>query len=800
MKTTAGIEYHTNMQKITHIIFAALLLAIPMQASAGQTTKPTVDVRIGVLAHRGQTEAMSRWALTASYLSARIPGYHFEIVPLDLKGIRKATRDGEIQFTLTNPGNYADLETRFGISRIATLQTVANHQIHVRFGAVIITRADNTAIQKLEDLRGKSFMAVSADAFGGFQMAWRELAEHGVDPFNDLSELRFAGFPQDKIVLAVQNGVVDAATVRAETFASMVASGAVKAADFRILNQQFDGKSPFPVSTRLYPEWAFATLKNTPRDLATSVTQELLSMSDHDPAALAAHSAGWTIPLDYSPVTALMRSLKIGPFESLRETSLLALMKQYAWWLIAAAFTLISLITLTGYITRTNHRLREEISQREASQEALARYRDTLEEQVMERTQDLRLTNQGLDKSRVALRKLVEITSAPDLNHQQRLQQLLEAGRKYFDLDLAVLASIERDEQKICTTSGNPDLLPEISGPINQRCSAYLVDHPGEPLDVPDVGEYAETDSTCRNQGWHSYLGIGVMLEGRIHCTLEFAGTKKRVAHLSQWDHELLKVMAQWIADELERQMAFESQRRHESEFARVSRMSTIGEMAASLAHELNQPLTGTINYSNSCLRLLREPQPDINKLAQGLEHAVEGATMAADIIRHIRQFVQKGEERYCEVDLNQAVQNAATLVSHEIQRHNVAVTFDLEKNLPHVEGNLIQIEQVILNFILNSIEAMDRVQKQQHHLTIKTEIIDTGRVRLAVIDSGEGIPDSSLPKIFDAFFSTKTRGMGIGLSISRSIIESHQGRISARTLEQGGAEFAFELPVAAES
>jgi C4-dicarboxylate-specific signal transduction histidine kinase len=173
---------------------------------------------------------------------------------------------------------------------------------------------------------------------------------------------------------------------------------------------------------------------------------------------------------------------------------------------------------------------------------------------------------------------------------------------------------------------------------------------------------------------------------------------------------------------------------------------------------------------------------------------------MAADIIRHIRQFVQKGEERYCEVDLNQAVQNAAALVSHEIQRHNVAVTFDLEKNLPHIEGNLIQIEQVILNFILNSIEAMDRVQKAQHHLIIKTETIEAGQVRLAVIDSGKGIPDNSLPKIFDAFFSTKVRGMGIGLSISRSIIESHQGRISARTLEQGGAEFAFELPVTMES
>jgi C4-dicarboxylate-specific signal transduction histidine kinase len=781
--------------KVWSVVFAIALLLYPIHSSADDTT-----VRIGVLAHRGQNEALNRWSPTAEYLSARIPDHQFEIVPLDLNGIRNATRKNEIQFTLTNPGNYADLEARFGISRIATLQTVEGKQIRVRFGAVIITRADNVAIQKLEDLRGKSFMAVSAEAFGGFQMAWRELAEHGIDPFNDLSELRFAGFPQDKIVFAVQNKQVDAATVRAETFASMVASGAVEAADFRVLNQQLDTDSPFPVSTRLYPEWAFATLKNTPRDLATQVTQALLSMPDHDPAALAAGSAGWTIPLDYSPVTALMRSLKIGPYEALRETSLLILMQRYAWWLIAAALTLISLIALNGYITRTNHRLREEISQREASQAALASYRDTLEEQVMERTQDLRLTNQALEKSRVALRKLVQITSAPDLNHQQRLQQLLETGRKYFDLDVAVLASVEGDEQKVCTTSGNPALVPDIRGPINQRCASHLLEHPGEPLDVPDVADYATADAVCRQQGWHSYLGVGVMLEGRIHCTLEFAGTKIRAAHLSQWDHELLKVMAQWIADELERQMAFESQRRHETEFARVSRMSTIGEMAASLAHELNQPLTGTINYSNSCLRLLKEPQPNINKLTQGLEHAVEGATMAADIIRQIRQFVQKGEERYSEVDLNQAVQNAATLVNHEIQRHNVNLRFELESDLPPVQGNLIQIEQVILNFILNSIEAMDRIKKQNHYLTIKTEFTETGMVRLAVSDSGEGVPKNYLPKIFDAFFSTKTQGMGIGLSISRSIIESHQGRISARSLDQGGAEFAFELPATAEN
>jgi C4-dicarboxylate-specific signal transduction histidine kinase len=764
-------------------LFTSLLVTLmfPGWANAAtdkiSTAGDETIIRIGVLAHRGHAQAMHRWSSTADYLSSKIDGHRFEIVPLNLSDIRSATQNGGIQFTLTNPGNYADLETRFGASRIATLQTREKDQIRVRYGAVIITRADNTNIYKLEDLQDKSFMAVSEKAFGGFQMAWRELAAHGIDPFKDISELIFAGFPQDKIVLAVENKIVDAATVRAETFARMVESGVVDEKEFRILNQQNNANSPFPVSTRLYPEWPFATLKNTPRELATQVTQALLSMADNHPAALTARSAGWTIPLDYSPVNELMRDLKIGPYEMLRETSLWALMKRYAYWLIGAGIVLISLIMLNGFITRTNHRL---------------------EEQVLKRTRDLSLTNKALEKSRVALRKLVEITSAPELNHEQRLEQLLETGRKYFELDVAVLANIEDNKQKACATTGDSGLVPEKRRPLSQRCAACLIEHLGEPLDIPDIEEHAPKDSVCRQQGWHSYLGIGVMLEGHIHYTLEFAGTKKRKQRLSQWDNEIIKVMAQWIADELERQRAIEAQRRHETEFARVSRMSTIGEMAASLAHELNQPLTGTINYSNSCLRMLKDPNPDTIKLTRGLEQAVEGATMTADIIRHIRQFVQKGEERFGEVDLNQAVQNVSALISHEIQRHDVELIFELEENIPCIDGNLIQIEQVILNFMRNSIEAMDRADKQNHQLTIKTQATASGMIRLAVIDSGEGIQEDFLPKIFDAFFSTKDEGMGIGLSISRSIIESHQGLISARSLDKMGAEFAFELPATA--
>ncbi len=788
------------------VLFVPLIAISNMVATAHAAADEKV-FRIGVLAHRGHAQAVHRWSSTADYLTSKISGHRFEIVPLNLNNMLNATRIGDIQFSLTNAGNYAVLEERFGVSRIATLQTREGEQVHLRYGAVIISRADNTEIKLLEDLKNKSFMAVSEKAFGGFQMAWRELVEHGIDPFKDFSELHFAGFPQDKIVLAVKNGEVDAATVRAETFVRMAESGVIDASEFYILNPQNHMSSPFPISTRLYPEWPFSTHKDTPRELATRVTQALLSMADEQPKSLATHSAGWTIPLDYSPVNELMRELKIGPYEVLRETSLFALMNRYAYWLIGAGLALISLLILNGYITRTNHRLREternlreEISQREASQKALVSYRDSLEEQVLDRTQDLRLTNQGLDKSRVALRKLVQISSAPELDHHQRLQQLLETGRKYFGLDLAVLASIEGDEQKVCTTSGDPKLVPETRGPLNQRCAAYLVDHLGDTLDVPDVANYADADSACNKQGWKSYLGVGVMVEGHMRCTLEFAGREKRQSQLSQWDHELLKVMAQWIADELERQMAFDAQRRHETEFARVSRMSTIGEMAASLAHELNQPLTATINYSNSCLRMLKAPDPDMGKLVEGIKHSVEGATMTADIIRHIRLFVQKGDERYGEVDINFAVRSAATLFSHEIQRHNVALTFELEVAIPMIKGNLIQIEQVILNFIRNSIEAMEKVDKQGHQLTIKTRTTKSGMIRVAVIDSGEGLQQDCVPKIFNAFFSTKADGMGIGLSISRSIIESHQGSINARSLDKGGAEFSFELPAAAAS
>jgi len=476
------------------------------------------------------------------------------------------------------------------------------------------------------------------------------------------------------------------------------------------------------------------------------------------------------------------------------------MLQRYAIWFVAAALLLILLIVVNGYISRTNRKLKytqtilqNEIAERKRSQQALSIYKNTLEDQVIERTEDLHQTNQALEKSRIALRELVRITSAPDLSHDEKLARLLDAGREYFNLPVAVLASTENDENRICRISGEAKLATVRNGPINKSCVARLLEYNGEPLDIPDLS-LDEKNCDCQQEGWKTYLGAAVMVNDKIHCSLEFAGVKARSEEFSRWDHELLKVMAQWIGDEVELQMADETQQRHQVEFARVSRMSTIGEMATNLAHELNQPLTGAINYCNVCLRMLKDGNADSEKIIQGMKNAVEGATMAADIIRRIRLFVQKGDTQHSMLSLNQAVFNVVTLVKHETSRHQIKMELNLDDNLPDVKGDMIQLEQVILNFIRNAMDAMESIESEKRFFCIRTQAIDE-KVILSAIDSGEGISMDSLPNIFDAFYTTKEDGMGIGLSISRSIIESHQGAIRAQTLPEGGAKFVFELP-----
>ncbi|MDH3448185.1 MAG: phosphate/phosphite/phosphonate ABC transporter substrate-binding protein, partial [Gammaproteobacteria bacterium] len=194
-----------------------------------------MEMSIGVLAFRGEQDALERWSPTAEYLTENVADYRFRVVPLTLEGMVTEVSRDRLDFILTNTGNYVVLENAFGISRLATLKVRHLGKDFTQFGAVIFTRHDHPELKEIKDIAGHSMLAVSQNAFGGFQMAWSEMIDAGVDPFNDLRALDFGGFPQDDIVRAVIAGDYDVGTVRSGTLERMAADKLIDIDKIRVL-------------------------------------------------------------------------------------------------------------------------------------------------------------------------------------------------------------------------------------------------------------------------------------------------------------------------------------------------------------------------------------------------------------------------------------------------------------------------------------------------------------------------------------------------------------------------------------
>ena len=352
------------------------------ESDVNTSTNNAHSYTIGVLAFRGEDMALKRWTPTAEYLSQQIPGSKFNILPLGLEDLRQAVEKNEIDFLLTNTGHYVEMEAFYGASRIATVKNDFDGQVYTSFGAVIFTRADRDDINSLKDLKGKRFMGVKRTGFGGFQMAWRELKDNGIDPFKDFSSLEFSGFPQDEVAYAVRDGLVDVGTFRSETLETMEREGKINLKDFKVLNQQHDPNYKMLHSTRLYPVWPFARLKRTSRELSEKVASALLSMPPDSHAARASRVAGWTIPVDYQPVHEMMRELRVGPYAGLGDMSLQDLIIRYWRWISAITVTLFLLSIVTLILIKTNSKLKH-------TQNQLERHQQELVDTVHARTADL---------------------------------------------------------------------------------------------------------------------------------------------------------------------------------------------------------------------------------------------------------------------------------------------------------------------------------------------------------------------------------------------------------------------------
>jgi two-component system sensor kinase FixL len=250
--------------------------------------------------------------------------------------------------------------------------------------------------------------------------------------------------------------------------------------------------------------------------------------------------------------------------------------------------------------------------------------------------------------------------------------------------------------------------------------------------------------------------------------------------------------------DITERTQARQALRRAQAEIAHINRVMTLGELTASITHEVNQPLTGIVTNGSACLRLLDQKPPDLEEVRSGVASMIDDGMRASEVVRKLRALSKKADVHMAELDINDVINDVVQLLQREILEHLVSLQLELSPQPLRIFGDRVQLQQVILNLVMNGMEAMDSVADRPRNLVIRSRRHEADQVMVEVEDSGVGIDPENVNRLFNAFFTTKPDGMGMGLSVCRTIIQVHGGRIWASPHADGvGATFHITLPLA---
>jgi C4-dicarboxylate-specific signal transduction histidine kinase len=376
---------------------------------------------------------------------------------------------------------------------------------------------------------------------------------------------------------------------------------------------------------------------------------------------------------------------------------------------------------------------------------------------------------------------------------KQRMDRALNGGYAGFRLSADTAWLEKRDWKEFCEyekevneSIGDTQMLALCTYPLQGTGAAEI-------LDVTHTHQFAVAR---RNKKWElmesselrqakaEILKLNNNLERRV---------LERTKQLAAVNEELRQEMG-------ERQRAEEALRGAHAELAHVTRVTAMGELAASIVHEVTQPLTGIVTNGNACLHWLEAAPPNIEKARTAVKRIIRDSDRASEVICDIRGLVKKAPPRMEPVDLNDLISRTLTLANNEMKRNHVQAQTELAADLPSVLGDRVQLQQVLLNLIMNAIEAMRSITGARM-LTVKSQHLqDRESVTIAVRDSGVGLDPQGAKRLFDAFFTTKPQGMGMGLSICHNIIESHGGHLVDANNVDRGATFEFTLPARRET
>ena len=572
------------------LLLLALLVSQPLTFLHAQTANSKL-IRIGILAFRGNEEAEKTWGPTLKQLQRAMPDYHFELVPGSAQFLTAAVASHRLDFLITNPGHYLELEVDYSAVAIATEQQMDGTPTSESVAATIVVPAETSDIYQLTDFKGKRLAAVSSDAFG-YRAALREFLSRGIDPAKD-TELLFVGFPVEGVLKAVFSGRADGGVIRSCLLEQLIKEGALDPNVFRVVGRMPSRSLLCEVSTRLYPGWAFVKVAQTSPALGATLANKLLTLQPSE------GEVAWTLPEDYTPIQDLYRTLKIGPYAPFTKLGIFDFLWEHR---VLGAFISMALLWWIFHAARVGYLLRK-------------------------RTVELEL--------------------------------------------------------------------------------AY---------------------ETARVKG-------------------------------EQIEH--------------------------------AQRLSLMGEMASSLAHEINQPLAAILSYARGCERRISSGD-DLESIRLGVQRIAVQAERAGSIVRRMRDFVQKKPRQQVPVDLAEIVRDSLILFEPTAQNRNVSILADVLDQPCWILADRVQIEEVLLNLLQNALEALGEWSGGK----IQVRVVKINHAfQVSVTDNGTGVAPDSVPLLFEAFFTTKTDGLGLGLSLSRTIIEAHGGHLSVDIDQPGETTFWFTLP-----
>jgi two-component system sensor kinase FixL len=407
-------------------------------------------------------------------------------------------------------------------------------------------------------------------------------------------------------------------------------------------------------------------------------------------------------------------------------------------------------------------------TRRTRAEEALRRSYDELEVRVQERTADLAQSNQQLH---------AEITA------RQRAEASLRQQAELLDLTHDTVFVRDMNEVIRYWNRGAEELYGWMRGEAVGKVSHHLM-HTVFPVPLADI--MAQVTDTGRWEGELVHTrrnGTNVVVASRWSLQRDDEGRPVAILETNN--------------DITERKRAEEALQKAQAELAHITRVMAVEELAASIAHEINQPLAAVVTNVGACLRWLARDPPNLDEARDALERVVRDGNRASDVIARVRMLVRKSPPERTLLDVNDVIGEVLRLVHAEVVRQRVSVRTSLAEDLPRVIGDRVQLQQVLINLIVNAIDAMHAVTDRSRELIVRAQRDGFGDVCVAVQDAGIGLDTQTMDRLFDAYFTTKPYGMGMGLSISRLIIEAHGGRLWATPNADRGATFQFTLPPA---